>query len=74
MKKTILLLLLFVVSFVYSQDSNSISINWNSNLDFNSGELSFKVPQFDMDFYNIDIPLKKIQFRKRKYFRKYYTK
>ncbi|MDP5002191.1 MAG: type IX secretion system sortase PorU, partial [Flavobacterium sp.] len=64
MKKTILLLLLFVVSFVYSQDSNTISINWNSNVDYNSGELSFKVPQFDMDFYNIDIPLKKIQFRK----------
>jgi hypothetical protein len=64
MKKTILLLLLFFVSFVYSQDSNTISINWNSNVDYNSGELSFKVPQFDMDFYNIDIPLKKIQFRK----------
>ena len=64
MKKTLLLLFLFVVSFAFAQDLNTISINWNKNVDYNTGELICKVPQFDSDSYNFDIPLKKIQFRK----------
>jgi hypothetical protein len=64
MKKTLLLLFLFVVSFALAQDLNTISINWNKNVDYNIGELICKVPQFDSDSYNFDIPLKKIQFRK----------
>jgi len=58
------LLFLFVVSFALAQDLNTISINWNKNVDYNTGELICKVPQFDSDSYNFDIPLKKIQFRK----------
>ncbi|MFN7044992.1 MAG: type IX secretion system sortase PorU [Flavobacterium sp.] len=64
MKKTILFLLLFGFAFAFAQQSDNISINWNSNVDYNTGEASIKVPQFDLEFYNIDIPLKKIQFRK----------
>ena len=58
------MLFLFVVSFALAQDLNTISINWNKNVDYNTGELICKVPQFDSDSYNFDIPLKKIQFRK----------
>jgi hypothetical protein len=64
MKKTILFILLFSVVFVFGQQTDNISINWNSNVDYNIGETSIRVPQFDLEFYNIDIPLKKIQFRK----------
>ena len=64
MKKTILFILLFSVVFVFGQQTDNISINWNSNVDYNLGETSIKVPQFDSEFYNIDIPLRKIQYRK----------
>lgn len=64
MKKTILFLLLFGFTFAFAQQSDKITINWNSNVDYNIGEVSIKVPQFDLEFYNIDISLKKIQYRK----------
>ncbi|MFM7894496.1 MAG: type IX secretion system sortase PorU, partial [Flavobacterium sp.] len=41
-----------------------VSINWNSNLNFDTGESTIKIPQFDLEYLNVDIPLKKIQFRK----------
>ena len=64
MKKTILFALLFSVVFVFGQQTDNISINWNSNVDYSLGETSIKVPQFDTEFYNIDIPSRKIQYRK----------
>ena len=64
MKKTILFVLLFSVVFVFGQQTDNISINWNSNLDYSLGGTSIKVPQFDTEFYNIDIPSRKIQYRK----------
>ena len=63
MKKTILFLLLLSISFVFSQQTENVSINWNSNLDYNTGDVLIKVPQFDLEFYNIDIPLRKIQYK-----------
>lgn len=64
MKKTTLFLLLFCFKFAIAQETEKVSINWNSNVDYNIGENTIKVPQFDSEFYNIDIPLKKIQYRK----------
>ena len=64
MKKTILFVLLFSVVFVFGQQTDNISINWNSNVDYSLGETSIKVPQFDTEFYNIDISSRKIQYRK----------
>lgn len=64
MKKTILFLLLFSVTFASAQQSDNVSINWNSTIDYNIGESSIKIPQFDSEFYNIDISLRKIQYRK----------
>lgn len=64
MKKTILFILLFSGLIVCGQQSESISIKWNSNVNYNLGDTSIKIPQFDSEFYNIDIPLRKIQYRK----------
>ena len=64
MKKTLLFLFLFYFAFATAQQSEKVTINWKSNSDYNIGETTIKVPQFDLEFYNLDIPLKKIQFRK----------
>ncbi|MCW1147965.1 type IX secretion system sortase PorU [Flavobacterium lacisediminis] len=64
MKKTTLFLFLFYFTFAKAQQSEKVSINWNSSVDYNIGEATIKVPQFDLEFYDIDIPLKKIQYRK----------
>lgn len=64
MKKTILFLLLFCFTFTLAQQSEKVSINWSSNVDYNIGETTIQVPQFDLDFFNIDITLRKIQFKK----------
>ncbi len=64
MKKTLLFLFLFSFAFATAQQSEKVTINWKSNSDYNIGETTIKVPQFDLEFYNLDIPLKKIQFRK----------
>lgn len=64
MKKNILFLLLSCFSFVFSQQTENVSINWHSNLDYNTGDTFIKVPQFDLEFYNIDISLRKIQYKK----------
>lgn len=64
MKKIILFILFLCVPFAFAQQSDNITINWNSNINFNIGEATIKVPQFDSNFYNIDISERKIQFRK----------
>jgi hypothetical protein len=64
MKKILLFLVLFYFAFANAQQSEKVTINWKSNSDYNIGETTIKVPQFDLEFYNLDIPLKKIQFRK----------
>jgi hypothetical protein len=64
MKKTVLLFLLLFSLFTFGQQTENISINWYSTVDYSIGDSSIKVPQFDYDFFNIDISLRKIQFRK----------
>ena len=50
--------------FTFGQQTENISINWYSTVDYSIGDSSIKVPQFDYDFFNIDVSLRKIQFRK----------
>jgi hypothetical protein len=64
MKKTVLLFLLLFSLFTFGQQTENISINWYTTVDYSIGDSSIKVPQFDYDFFNIDISLRKIQFRK----------
>ena len=64
MKKILTYIVLLFVSVVFAQQTENVSINWNSNLNFDTGESTIKIPQFDLEFLNVDIPLKKIQFRK----------
>ncbi|WP_324068295.1 MAG: type IX secretion system sortase PorU [Flavobacterium sp.] len=64
MKKALLLLFLFFSLFTFGQQTENITINWYSNVNYSIGDSSIKVPQFDSNFFNIDISLRKIQFRK----------
>ena len=64
MKKALLLLLLFFSLFTFGQQTENITINWYSNVNYSIGDSSINVPQFDSNFFNIDISLRKIQFRK----------
>jgi len=64
MKKALLLLFLFFSLFTFGQQTENITINWYSNVNNSIGDSSIKVPQFDSNFFNIDISLRKIQFRK----------
>lgn len=64
MKKILTYIVLLFVSVVFAQQTENVSINWNSNLNFDTGESAIKIPQFDLEYLNVDIPLKKIQFRK----------
>lgn len=64
MKKALLLLFLFFSLFTFGQQTENITINWYSNVNYSIGDSSINVPQFDSNFFNIDISLRKIQFRK----------
>ena len=64
MKKALLLLFLLFSLFTFGQQTENITINWYSNVNYSIGDSSINVPQFDSNFFNIDISLRKIQFRK----------
>lgn len=64
MKKILTYIILFLVSVVFAQQSENVSINWNSNLNFDTGDSTIKIPQFDLEYLNVDISQRKIQFRK----------
>ena len=50
MKKTLLFLFLFYFAFANAQQAEKVTINWKSNSDYNIGETTIKVPQFDLEF------------------------
>jgi len=64
MKKILTYIILLFVSVVFAQQTENVSINWNSNLNFDTGESIIKIPQFDLEHLNVDVSQKKIQFRK----------
>ena len=64
MKKAVLFLLLLFSLFTFGQQTDNISINWYSKVDFSAADASIKVPQFDFEFFNIDVSQRKIQYRK----------
>ena len=64
MKRILTYAFLLFVSVVSAQQTEKILINWNSNLNFDTGESTIKIPQFELQHLNFDVSLKKIQFRK----------
>lgn len=64
MKKILTYIVLLFVSVVFAQQTENVSINWNSNFNFDTGESIIKIPQFDLEHLNVDVSQKKIQFRK----------
>ena len=63
MKKIQYLLLLFA-STLFAQQSETITLNWKQEVNYNLGEFSFKIPQFQSEYYDIDVSAKKISFKK----------
>lgn len=64
MKKILTYIVSLFVSVVFAQQTENVLINWNSNLNFDTGESIIKIPQFDLEHFNVDVSQKKIQFRK----------
>ena len=64
MKKILKYIVLLFFYVVFAQQTENVLINWNSNLNFDTGESTIKIPQFDLEHLNVDVSQKKIQFRK----------
>ena len=52
MKKTILFIVIFLNSFAFSQHTENVVIDWNSNVQYKIGESIVNVPQFDYHFFD----------------------
>ena len=63
MKKIQYLLLLFA-STLFAQQSETITLNWKQEVNYNLEDFSFKIPQFQSEYYDIDVSDKKISFKK----------
>ncbi len=64
MKKLFLNLLLLISSVLFSQKSETITLQWAKDLNYSYDNYSFKVPQFQSDYFEWDPTLKKITFSK----------
>lgn len=64
MKKLFLNLLLVVSSVLFAQKSETITLQWAKDLNYSYDNYSFKVPQFQSDYFEWDPTLKKITFSK----------
>ncbi|MEY2739668.1 MAG: hypothetical protein RL259_1577, partial [Bacteroidota bacterium] len=65
MKKLFLnLLLLLISSVLFAQKSETITLQWAKDLNYSYDNYSFKVPQFQSDYFEWDPTLKKITFSK----------
>lgn len=64
MKKTILFIVIFLNSFAFSQHTENVVIDWNSNVQYKIGESIVNVPQFDYHFFDFNFSLMKIQYKK----------
>lgn len=64
MKKLFLNLLLLISSVLFAQKSETITLQWAKDLNYSYDNYSFKVPQFQSDYFEWDPTLKKITFSK----------
>ena len=64
MKKIFLILFIIYSSNFFSQNSENVTINWSSNLDYDLGTSIIKIPQFESSYFNLDVSLRKIQYKR----------
>lgn len=62
MKKIFIYLMFFLFGFVYSQNATDISLTWATSAQYLGDDVYFEFPQFDNDYFELNIPNKTIGF------------
>jgi hypothetical protein len=63
MKKILIYSMCFFASFFYGQNPQKISVNWLDGLHYKLGDETVIFPQFDKEYYDLDVSAKKIVFK-----------
>ena len=64
MKKILPYILVFIIGKTFAQQSETITLNWNSQVDYNLGELTVKIPQFQSENFEYNVDSKSIIYKK----------
>ena len=52
----------FLFGVVYSQNQTNISLTWSNSVQYLGDDVYFEFPQFDNDYFELNIPNKTIGF------------
>ena len=64
MKKILLYIYVLFISNVVAQQTETITLNWNSKLEYDLGDFTVKIPQFQNEHFEYNVISKTIGFRK----------
>ncbi len=64
MKKIVLYISILIIGKSFAQQSETITLDWKAQTDFNLNEFSVKIPQFQTENFDYDVNSKTIQFKK----------
>jgi len=64
MKKILLYIYVLFISNVVAQQTETITLNWNSKLEYDLGNFTVKIPQFQNEHFEYNVISKTIGFRK----------
>ena len=64
MKKTLLYILVLIIGKTFAQQQESITLNWNSQAEYNLGDIVLKIPQFQTENFEFDVANKAISYKK----------
>ena len=64
MKKLLLYILILTIGNAHAQESQTITLNWNSQVEYDLGDVIVKTPQFQYENFNLEVATKTISFRK----------
>jgi hypothetical protein len=64
MKKILLYIYVLFISNVVAQQTETITLNWNSKLEYDLGDFTVKIPQFQNEHFVYNVISKTIGFRK----------
>lgn len=64
MKKILLYIYVLFISNVVAQQTEIITLNWNSKLEYDLGDFTVKIPQFQNEHFEYNVISKTIGFRK----------
>ena len=53
-----------IIGKAFAQQSETITLNWNSQVDYNLNEFNLKIPQFQIENFEYDVDSKTISYRK----------